>query len=85
MNLLTARETAALLRCSVRQLHRLQKRDDFPRRYTIGRSLRWDAADLDAWLRDTARATDARATDRAAQTDGAEQTARAEQTDGGAA
>ena len=78
MNLLTARETAALLRCSVRQLHRLQKRDDFPRRYTIGRSLRWDAADLDAWLRDTARATDARATDAA-------QTARATQTDGGAA
>ena len=45
MNLLTARETAALLRCSVRQLHRLQKRADFPRRYTIGRSIRWDAAD----------------------------------------
>jgi predicted DNA-binding transcriptional regulator AlpA len=84
MNLLTARETAALLRCSVRQLHRLQKRDDFPRRYTIGRSLRWDAADLDAWLRDTARATDARATD-ATQTDGAEQTDGAAQTDGGAA
>jgi predicted DNA-binding transcriptional regulator AlpA len=84
MNLLTARETAALLRCSVRQLHRLQKRADFPRRYTIGRSLRWDAADLDAWLRDTARATDARATD-AAQTDGTEQTARATQTDGSAA
>ena len=84
MNLLTARETAALLRCSVRQLHRLQKRDDFPRRYTIGRSLRWDAADLDAWLRDTARATDARATD-AAQTDGAEQTDGGEQADGGAA
>jgi predicted DNA-binding transcriptional regulator AlpA len=83
MNLLTARETAALLRCSVRQLHRLQKRDDFPRRYTIGRSLRWDAADLDAWLRDTARATDTRATDARA-TDAA-QTARAEQTDGGAA
>jgi predicted DNA-binding transcriptional regulator AlpA len=84
MNLLTARETAALLRCSVRQLHRLQKRDDFPRRYTIGRSIRWDAADLDAWLRDTARATDARATD-AAQTDEAEQADGAEQTDGGAA
>jgi predicted DNA-binding transcriptional regulator AlpA len=73
MNLLTARETAALLRCSVRQLHRLQKRADFPRRYTIGRSLRWDAADLDAWLRCTARATDAAD----GQTD-------ATQTDGGA-
>jgi predicted DNA-binding transcriptional regulator AlpA len=82
MNLLTARETAALLRCSVRQLHRLQKRDDFPRRYTIGRSLRWDAADLDAWLRNSAQQA---APVRAAQTDGAEQTARAEQTDGGAA
>jgi predicted DNA-binding transcriptional regulator AlpA len=81
MNLLTARETAALLRCSVRQLHRLQKRDDFPRRYTIGRSLRWDAADLDAWLRNSAQQA---APARAAQTDAA-QTDGAEQTDGGAA
>jgi predicted DNA-binding transcriptional regulator AlpA len=72
MNLLTARETAALLRCSVRQLHRLQKRADFPRRYTIGRSLRWDAADLDAWLRNSARATDAATNGQpdATQTDG---------------
>jgi predicted DNA-binding transcriptional regulator AlpA len=81
MNLLTARETAALLRCSVRQLHRLQKRDDFPRRYTIGRSLRWDAADLDAWLRNSAQQA---APVRAAQTDAA-QTDAATQTDGGAA
>ena len=51
MNLLTARETAALLRCSTRQLYRLSERPDFPRRYTIGRSVRWESGEVEAWLR----------------------------------
>lgn len=55
MNLLTARETAALLRCSTRQLYRLSERPDFPRRYAIARSVRWEASEVEAWLRDSAQ------------------------------
>lgn len=51
MNLLTTRETAALLRCSTRHLYRLSERADFPRRYTIGRSVRWEAGEVEAWVR----------------------------------
>jgi predicted DNA-binding transcriptional regulator AlpA len=55
MNLLTARETAALLRCSTRQLYRLSELPDFPRRYHIGRSVRWESGEVSAWLRASAR------------------------------
>ena len=55
MNLLTVSETAALLRCSTRKLHRLRKLDGFPQRYTIGGSFRWDASEVEAWLRMSAR------------------------------
>lgn len=55
MNLLTARETAALLRCSTRQLYRLSELPDFPPRYQIGRSVRWEAGEVSAWLRTLAR------------------------------
>lgn len=55
MNLLTARETAALLRCSTRQLYRLSELPDFPPRYHIGRSVRWESGEVSAWLRLSAR------------------------------
>jgi predicted DNA-binding transcriptional regulator AlpA len=55
MNLLTARETAALLRCSTRQLYRLSELPDFPRRYHIGRSVRWESGEVSAWLRASAQ------------------------------
>ena len=55
MNLLTVSETAALLRCSTRKLHRLRKLDGFPQRYAIGGSFRWEASEVEAWLRLSAR------------------------------
>ena len=55
MNLLTARETAALLRCSTRQLYRLSELPGFPPRYHIGRSVRWESGEVSAWLRLSAR------------------------------
>ena len=55
MNLLTARETAALLRCSTRQLYRLSELPSFPPRYHIGRSVRWESGEVSAWLRLSAR------------------------------
>ena len=55
MNLLTARETAALLRCSTRQLYRLSELPGFPPRYHIGRSVRWESGEVSAWLRVSAR------------------------------
>ena len=55
MNLLTARETAALLRCSTRQLYRLSELPGFPARYHIGRSVRWESGEVSAWLRASAR------------------------------
>lgn len=47
---MTSKEAAAYLRISLDRLHRLTSNRDIP--YSrIGRSLRFDRLDLDAWIR----------------------------------
>jgi excisionase family DNA binding protein len=49
-SLLTARQIAALLQCSVRQIWRLSEAGILPARRKIGRVVRWRRAEIERWI-----------------------------------
>ena len=54
--LVTAQELVDLLGISRMGVYRLTKRDDFPTAYRIGpNSVRWRAAEVEAWVSATGR------------------------------
>ena len=50
LELLKADDVAGLLKVSPRGLRNLIQRGTFPKRGRLGRSVRWPAADVRAWL-----------------------------------
>jgi len=49
--LLSAREAASLMGFSLRTIHHLRKREDFPKPIVLGpRAVRWRRRDIEAWI-----------------------------------
>lgn len=49
--LLTVRDLAAVLRISVRSVHRLHRSGELPAAIRIGTALRWRRAEIAEWVR----------------------------------